>query len=293
MKKLWLTWLLVLWTGLVWAQPPVPMLWKVGGKGPHSVYLLGSFHMLKDSDYPLAPAVGAALADAQQLYFEVSPQEMQSPDLAEKMNRAALRTDGKALQQALPPKTWAALQAYAAKTGMPLDALQAYKPWFVALAMTLAEFQKLGFTPALGLDQYLMREAARSRKPTHGLESADAQIQLLDSLDTALQGDFLAETLIDLQDMPAQTEALHGAWHRGDDLALDRISAGDMRQRFPVLYQRVNVDRNRAWLPQVEALLQPGSGGNTLVVVGAMHLVGSDGLVQMLQARGYRVQRLR
>lgn len=292
MKKMVLVWLLVLWTGLAWAQPPVPLLWKVSG-AQGSVYLLGSFHLLKESDYPLAPSVDAALADVKEVYFEVSPQEAQSPALAEKMNRVAMRTNGKTLQQSLSPKTWTALQAYAAKNQMSLEPLQSFKPWFIAVGLTMAEFMKLGFSPAVGLDQYFMTRAEQTKKPAWGLETADAQITLLDGMDAATQGDFLTETLIDLQDMPTLVGALHDAWRQGDDAALDRLGSADMRARFPKLYQQLLVDRNRAWLPKLEVLLQPGASGNALVVVGALHLVGRDGLVQMLQARGYRVQRLR
>lgn len=292
MKKLVLTWWLVMCAGLAWAQAPVPLLWKVSS-GANSMYLLGSFHLLKPTDYPLAPSVDAALADAQQLYFEVSPQEMESADLADKMNRTALRTDGRTLQQALPPKAWAGLRAYAAKAGMPLEPLQPFKPWFVALALTLAEFQKLGFSPALGLDQHLMQAAARSQKPAWGLETADAQIQMLDSMDAAIQGDFLAETLLDLQDMPGQTDTLHRAWREGDAKGLERESMADLRARFPALYTRLIVDRNRAWLPQLQDLLDGKKpGGRALVVVGALHLVGRDGVVRMLADKGYRVERL-
>lgn len=291
-RILWLcVWLLS--STLAWAQSPVPLLWKVSS-GANSIYLLGSFHLLKPTDYPLASSVNAALADARQLYFEVSPQEMQSADMADLMNRAARRTDGRTLQQALPPPTWAALRAYAAKAGMPLEPLQPFKPWFVALAMTLAEIQKLGFSPALGLDQHLMQAAARDQKPAWGLETADAQIQMLDGMDAATQGDFLAETLIDLQDLPGQTDTLHRAWREGDAAALEREGMADLRTRFPVLYTRLIVDRNRAWLPQLQALLEgKKAGGRALVVVGALHLVGPDGVVQMLASQGYRVERLR
>jgi len=292
MKRILWACCLLLSTTLAWAQAPVPLLWKVSSDSS-SIYLLGSFHLLKPTDYPLAPSVDAALADAQQLYFEVSPQDMLSADLSDKMNRAALRTDGRTLQQALPPKTWLALRAYADKAGMPLEPLQSFKPWFVALALTLAEFQNLGFSPALGLDQYLMQAAARSQKPARGLETADAQIQLLNGMDAATQGDFLAETLIDLQDMPGQTDTLYRAWREGDAAALERESMADLRTRFPALYTRLIVDRNRAWLPQLQALLAgKKAGGRTLVVVGALHLLGKDGVVQMLTNKGYRVERL-
>ena len=291
MKKIVLGWLWALSTTLAWAQAPVPMLWKVSD-ADNSIYLLGSFHMLKPSDYPLAPSVGAALADVQQVYFEVAPREMADPALPARMMQAATRTDDKTLQQAVSPATWRALQRYAAKNQMDVASLQGLKPWFVAMLLALTESQKLGLNPALGLDQHLMERAAQTGKPTQGLETAEAQIAMLDSLDGTLQDAYLQDTLREIGDFKALFEALHTAWRQGDASALERAALAEMRDQYPVLYQRVNVDRNKVWLPQLEALLKDKVRDNVLVVVGALHLVGSDGVVHLLAGQGYPVERL-
>ncbi|PQA76346.1 TraB/GumN family protein [Rhodoferax sp. TS-BS-61-7] len=292
MRRLAWVWLWALSTTLAWAQAPVPMLWKVSD-ADNSIYLLGSFHMLKASDYPLAPSVGAALADVQQVFFEVAPHEMADPALPARMMQAATRTDGKTLQQAVSPATWRALQRYAAKNQMDVAGLQGLKPWFVGMLLALTESQKLGLNPALGLDRHLMERAAQAGTPTRGLETADAQIAMLDSLDATLQDAFLQDTLREMGDFKGLFEALHTAWRQGDVAALERTALAEMREQYPVLYQRVNVDRNKAWLPQLDALLRDKARDNVLVVVGALHLVGSDGVVRMLADKGYQVERLR
>lgn len=76
------------------AKPPVPLLWKVTGPGDARVYLLGSFHLLKPQDYPLSPDVEQAFEASQRVVFELSPEDMQSPQLASRMVQAATRTDG-------------------------------------------------------------------------------------------------------------------------------------------------------------------------------------------------------
>ena len=292
MRQLAWVWLWALSTTLAWAQAPVPMLWKVSD-ADNSIYLLGAFHMLKASDYPLAPSVNAALADVQQVFFEVAPREMADPALPAKMMQAATRTDGKTLQQTVSPATWRALQRYAAKNQMDVASLQGLKPWFVGMLLALTESQKLGLNPALGLDRHLMDRAAQAGTPTQGLETADAQIAMLDSLDATLQDAFLQDTLREMGDFKGLFEALHTAWRQGDVAALERTALADMREQYPALYQRVNVDRNKAWLPQLDALLRDQARDNVLVVVGALHLVGSDGVVRMLADKGYRVERLR
>jgi uncharacterized protein len=291
MKKITFAWLLALSTCVAWAQAPVPLLWKVSD-ADNSIYLLGSFHMLKPTDYPLARSVDAAFVDVQQLVFEVPPQEMADPALAAKMMQTAARTDGKTLQQTLSPKAWKALQSYANKNKLPVASLQGFKPWFVALLLTMTEVQKLGVSPALGLDQHLMDRAVQARKPTSGLESAESQIAMLDGLSPRLQEAFLQDTLREMGDTKGLLDQLHAAWRRGDDTALDRIAMTEMRDKYPELYERVNIARNQAWLPKLEALLKDSHRDNMLVVVGALHLVGKDGVVRLLANKGYRVERV-
>lgn len=271
------------------ASPPVPLLWKVDGKGG-TLYLLGSFHLLKPDDYPLSPDVMQAFAQADRLTFELPPADVQSPELAAKMLRAARRSDGKRLQDALEAPTWQALATQARKHGIPLESLQPMKPWFVALTLSLAEMRRQGMQADAGLDNYLMQLAQARGKPADGLERADEQIALLDSMTATEQQQLLAETL-DEAGAADQVNALHDAWRRGDVHLLTTQMAEDMRKQYPALYQDINVERNARWVPRLEQRLGK-QGGTTLVVVGALHLLGRDGVVERLRARGYRVERI-
>lgn len=290
-KNYWVGLLWALWVCVVGAQPPEPLLWKVSA-GDTSVYLLGSMHLLTEADYPLAPAVEAAFADSAALVFEISPDNLEQAQLAQAMLQAATRTDGKTLQQSLPATTWNALHAYAQSRGLPVAALQHYKAWFVALMVMMGESQSAGLNPALGLDAHFMARAAAAGKATAGLESAASQIALFDGMGVQVELQFLQETLADVARLPVQMDELLQAWRRADESALLRIGLQDLRADYPALYQRINVERNRAWLPRVQALLHT-RGSKALVVVGALHLLGEDGLVQLLARQGYRVQRLR
>ncbi|MDT8991974.1 TraB/GumN family protein [Curvibacter sp. APW13] len=275
-----------------WAQPPVPLLWKVSD-ADNSVYLLGSMHMLTKDDYPLAPVVEAAFDDSSKLVFEVAPQGMDPARVAPLMLQVGTRRDGKSLQQALPPATWKALEAYAASRGMQSYALQQFKPWFVALMIISAESMRVGLDPAQGLDQHFMARAAAAGKATDGLESAESQIALFDRLGPKAELEFLQETLADLPRFQAQMDELLQAWRQADEATIERIGLHELRRDYPALYQSINVARNRAWLTLVQAMLRQPGPDNTLVVVGAMHLLGRDGLVQQLRQRGLRVERLR
>ncbi|MFT4248600.1 MAG: TraB/GumN family protein [Pseudomonas sp.] len=272
--------------------PPVPLLWKVS-KGDARVYLLGSFHLLKQDDYPLSPDVDRAFADARRLVFELAPEEVESPDLGRRMVQAALRQDGSSLQQELDAQTWRKLQAYAASRRLSLDTLTGYRPWFVGLTVSLAGMAQQGMDPVLGLDRHFMQLAAKSGKPATGLERADEQIALLAGMSPEEQRQMLAESLDDAAGGEGQTGRLHEAWRRGDAERLWKEMAQDMRRQYPALYRSINVERNERWVPRLEQMLRSApADGNVLVVVGALHLLGGDGVVEKLRARGYRVERV-
>lgn len=272
------------------AEPPVPLLWKVSD-ADNAVYLLGSFHLLTPDDYPLAAEVDAAFADAEELVFELSPAEANSPLLAQQMLQAAMRTGPGSLQQDLGPELWARLQAYAAANRLPLAQLAAVEPWYVALTVSLMEMGKMGLDPALGLDRHFMDAAARAGKPAAGLELASEQVAVLSGMTLLEQKQMLAEALQEAEGGPDELRGMHAAWRSGDAGRMWTQMAAEMKQDYPALYRRINIERNDAWLPELEQRLARKSG-DTLVVVGALHLLGGDGVVEKLRAKGYRVERI-
>ena len=277
------------------AGPPVPLLWEVAD-ADNRLYLLGSFHLLRADDYPLAPDVDAAYADADALLLELSPRELESAEFGARMRLAARREDGRRLDDALGPELAARLRRWRDANGSALGEaaaeLQTYDAWFVGLLVSLTELGRHGLDPALGLDRHLGRRAAADGKPAAGLETGAQQIAFLDGMPAEDQRQLLDEALAEAGD-PARIDRLHADWRRGDAEALWTAMGEEMRREHPALYRRMNAERNRAWLPRLEARLAPAAGdADTLVVVGALHLLGEDGLVALLRGKGYRVRRL-
>jgi hypothetical protein len=291
LRSAWLVGLLVLATGCARAEPPRPLLWKVSDVDNH-LYLLGSFHALKPADYPLAPSVDAAFADADLVAFELPPAELNSPELGQQMLAAARLPAGQALQQMLSPQAWQELQKYCQGRGLPLANFQGLEPWFVALLVGLDSLAQAGYDPSLGLDRNLMERAGKAGKTTLGLEHGSDQVALFDGMSPAEQAETLEEALQDAGD-PAQVERLHALWRAGDDQKLYTEMAGDFRRKFPALYRHMDVERNDAWLPKLRAMLDSEHRRNALVVVGSLHLLGDEGLVARLRAAGYKVERVR
>lgn len=273
------------------ASGQIPLLWKVSD-ADSAVYLLGSFHLLKQEDYPLSKDIDAAFDDAQTIVFEVEPSTLTAPDTAEKFKQAAGYADGRTLTQVLPKAARDRLQKMLSVSGGSVEQMDAIEPWAVTLSLVLGMTQTLGFRQDQGLDATLMKRAAEAQKAVAGLETVDDQINALDSIPMNEQVSGLDELLAKPQETMSDLVEMHDWWKRGDLKSLDEKMRVEMKQKTPVSYQLVNVARNDAWVPKIEQRLAESTKDNTLVVVGAMHLLGSDGVVDKLRAKGYKVERV-
>lgn len=292
MSKRWIVALLIACVASpALAEPPRPLLWKVSDRD-NSLYLLGSFHLLRSGDYPLAASTDAAFADAERVVFELSPEEMADPAGAQRMAQAALRTDGRTLQQSLPADSWRKLEAFASRRRLPLQNFQAMEAWFVSLIVSVTEMQALGLDPDLGLDKHFADRAVKAGKPTRGLETFDQQIAFFDTMPAEEQRLALQETLDEAAEARAEIDRMHRLWRAGDAEGLFAETGAELKAEYPALYKRLNRDRNLAWLPRLREMLDDSRSDDTLVVVGALHLLGEDGLVALLCAEGYTVERL-
>ena len=272
-------------------QPPLPLMWKVQDRD-NAVYLLGSFHLLKDGDYPLSSDIDQAFLDAERVVFEVSPAELDDPTVAGRFLAAAAYDGPRTLSEVLTPRLREELRRLMARQGGSIEQVDGYEPWFVNLSLLMGLSQSLGFSAEQGLDRHLMARAAEAGKPIGGLETLEAQLRVLDETPMDEQMVGLADFLDRPQDMPAKLDELHQAWRSGDAATLESLTRLQMLEKTPETYRTVNIERNDAWLPQLQAMLQAPGDDDVLVVVGALHLLGDDGLVEKLRAQGYQVERI-
>jgi uncharacterized protein len=267
------------------AAPARNFLWKVNGRGG-AVYVVGSVHLLTKDFYPLNPAVEAAYQDSDLLVEEVDLGDMSGAASQLAFLSHGMLPSTQPLATVLSATTMALLNSRAADLGMPMEALRQFKPWMIALTVEALEWQKAGFDADLGLDKHFYDQAKADGKAVQGLETVEYQISRFDELPMAMQDHLLAETLKDIDTEQANMSRLIEAWRSGDALAVERIVLKDLQQE-PQLYQQLLVDRNKNWMPKIDALF--ARRGHAMVVVGAAHLVGPDGLLTMLKAKGYTV----
>lgn len=265
-------------------------LWKAS-KGQGVVYLVGSVHMLTADFYPLAAALETAFKDSDLLVEEADLSEMLSPSTQFSLLQRGMLPAGQTLDKVVSPATLALVNAHAGALGPggAVDAVKQFKPWFLAMTLEAMEWQKAGFDPQLGLDKHFYDRAQSEGKAVQGLETTEFQISLFDGMSAEQQDRFLAETLKDLNKDTATVGQLASAWKAGDVAGVERFVLQDL-QSDPQVYQRLLVGRNRTWLPKIEALF--GRPHPAIVVVGAAHLVGPDGLVSLLKAKGYTLTQL-
>jgi len=270
------------------AQPARDFIWKVTSPAG-ALYLVGSVHLLTKDFYPLNPALDTAFKDSDLLVEEADLGELESPASQFKLLSRGLLPGNQSLDAVVSAATYALVTKKVSDLGMPMEPLKRFKPWMLAMTLEELEWQKAGFDASLGLDRHFYDRAMVDGKRVQGLETVDYQLSLFDQMTKEEQDRMLAESLKDLDREQASVITLTNAWKAGDAATVERIVLDDVKGD-PIMYERLLVNRNRNWLPTLDALLN--RKGRAFVVVGAAHLVGPDGLLAMFKAKGYKVEQL-
>jgi uncharacterized protein YbaP (TraB family) len=268
-----------------WAEAPV---WAIEG-ARNTVYLAGSVHLLRAQDAALPAAFERAYADADVLVMELDLDDMDPMAMSGWVLENGTLNDGRTLRDVLGTARFERLEREGNRLGVPLEMLERMEPWLAAMTLAQIQYVKLGFDPEHGVEKQLERRARMDRKTITGLESMEDQLGILDGLSPEEQAHFLDLTLEEMHDMESETNTLLAAWRNGDAKQLASILS-DEYDVAPTLYRRLVSERNRRWMPQIEQLLRDDK--DYLIVVGALHLVGEDGLLELAGAKGYRAKQL-
>lgn len=266
-----------------------PAAWHVSGEDSE-LWLLGSIHYLRERDYPLPPRIEELYQLADTLVMELDLDDLDLLAAQASFMEAGILPASGTLRAVLDPEVYDLTEARAADLGLPILLLERLEPWLVALTLMDLGMNRLGYQASRGLEQYLVRRSFTDGKEILGLETLDDQIGIFDSLSWADQEALLLLTLTDLQAAEAEMTTLLDAWRDGnlDELAAELTADFD---ELPELQTALVSSRNRRWAAKLEELLQ--GSGRYLVVVGALHLVGEDSVIELLSARGFDVVRVR
>jgi len=278
--------LLVALSALPAKQPEKHMLFRVHGPNGACVFLLGSVHLLSAEAGKLPPAVDSAFERAKTVAFETSFDSLQLRAM-EMMTRARYQ-NGATLRSSLSPAGAARLDTVLKSYGLTLDQVNGFKPWFVSMLLMQTVMQRAHFEAKYGVDMQLNARAHTANKSIVGLESVEMQLGMFDSLSPAEQ-----ESMVLKSNGPDSSSRvlmkIKDAWMTGDVAALDALLNEGLKD-VPTIFAKLVSDRNAAWIPKIEQMVK--TGDDALIVVGAGHLVGKSGVVEMLRAKGYKVDQI-
>lgn len=263
-------------------------IWRIQTDN-NRVYLLGSVHLLKKEDYPLPEVMEKALEDSRKLVVEVKLDELEDPSTQQMILSKGLNPEKQSLRQIVSSETYELARKQTQAMGLEIEKFDLFKPWLLALTLTTLEMQRLGFDPRNGIDKYFFDKARKENKDVLNLETAEYQIDRFNGMSSKMQETFLLQTLKEIDTIGKEFAEIVDAWKAGDTKALEATLLESFTE-FPEAYQQLVLERNSNWLPQIESFLK--QRGNYLIVVGAGHLVGKDGLIASLKAKGYSVEQL-
>jgi len=282
----WLA-LLPLSAGTAAYAHPVTM-WLAEGAN-NRVYLLGSVHLLRREDHPLPRVIETAYQDAEGLYMELDMDDIDARAVQETVNRLGMVDERSSLRELMGDDLYAEALAAADALDVPLDMLARTEPWYAAITVEQLVLTRIGFNPIYGVEMHLLNKATQDGKEILGFETIEQQLGLLDGLSLDAQRELLMQTLAEGAEMQGLMDGLINAWRTGDVDFLERNLLTDLAN-YPELYQTIVASRNRAWADTIGRLL--ASGDDYLVVVGALHLVGEDGVPRLLEHRGFTVRQM-
>ncbi|MDA8142053.1 MAG: TraB/GumN family protein [Desulfobacteraceae bacterium] len=258
------------------------LLWRIKMDGKAAGYLLGTIHSSDRRVTNLRTAVAQALDRSDRFVMEM---EMDASALTS-FGSSMMLPSGQDLESLLGAALYKEVQSAMTAYGMPAEVIRQLKPWVVMALLSMPKPDG-----GLILDLVLQQRAAAAGKPTTGLETAEEQLAVFEQLSMSDQIDLLKMTLAQLPTLPKVMEQLIQAYAADD---LKQIAAladnyknqgnTDVLKRFTF---RLNDERNQRMTQRMKPYLQQG---NSFIAVGAMHLAGPKGIVQLLRQAGYQVE---
>lgn len=267
-----------------------PAMWRLSD-ADSEIYLFGTFHILP----PSLNWTTARLDDAlTRTPITMTEADTDSPESQAKMaalvQELGLNPPGVTLSSQLGPERAKQFGLVAARIGLPMAALEPMRPWLALLSLAVGAMQAEGYSSEAGAETVILSRAAAQKDKVAHLETTEFQIRALASLSTE---EWLADferNLEQIADFEGFSKRTLNAWKTGDLQTIDREMIGPMRVAAPGAYKTLMVDRNTNWVGRIEDIMS--GSDDYFIAVGAGHLIGEDGVVEMLKRKGYAIERV-
>ena len=264
-------------------------LWKIQSDG-NTAYVLGSIHFMKQDSYPLDKRIEDAFEASDVLAVEANVNDITKINL-QKLLETAFYPENETLEDHVSGQTYEQVKKAAEDSGLPLLLLSRQRPWFIALTFTSMELLKQGLDPSYGIDLHFLTKASGQKKIVE-LENLDSQIDLLSGFTDTEQEAFLLHTLDELKTSTENVEKLIRAWETGDLQRMESLTTEGLRMSSGMssVYEKLIYERNRRMVSKIQDFL--GTGDTYFVVIGAGHLVGEEGIIKLLEKKGYCAEQI-
>ncbi len=258
------------------------LLWKISGKYLEKPsYLFGTMHILCEEDAQLSENLKAVIRDTEQIFFEIdmdNTQEMMGALKFLSMN------DGKRISQLLSQEDYEKVKKFFDdnKSMIPFSMMDRFKPYFVS---SMIGEQMMACKSTKGMETQIMAEADKYEKEIHGLETIAFQAGIFDSIPYEKQARDLVMYVDSIDSYKSVLKSMTDVYREQDLEKMEKL----MLKSDPGMEQYMDLllyDRNRRW---IDLMLSNMVERSTLFAVGAGHLPGNQGVIELLRKRGYDV----
>ncbi len=263
------------------------LIWKVSSRRS-TIYLLGSIHVGSSDMYPLPRHIEEAFRQSSMLVVEVDLNKIDRNKLEPLLMTKGMYPLHDSLWNHVSPETKTLVTRFCDENGLPSAAFARVKPWLATVMASMLPMQASGMTPELGIDQHFLNLAANTMR-VEQLETAEWQLRLLADIPESQQEQYLASTIKSAAVSQQVVNQFKSAWMTGDADKLDTLVSGAW-EGASGLQNKIFGDRNPHMADVAGQCLK--NNQRCFVVVGAGHLVGHEGVVRLLQARGFKVEQL-
>lgn len=269
------------------AEPARPALWRVSDPDT-TVYLFGTVHLLPDGYAWRTAKFDAAAAKADTLVLEIA--DVNDPAAQAASYKAVALAKGlPPILDRVPAEKRAALAAAIESAGLKTGQLDGLKTWAAALTIGTMTGKGSGASADNGIDKQLGKLFRDSGRPITGLETTPQQLGYFDTLPESAQRQLLLGMVDDAAGAGQDVTAMIAAWGKGDMKKI-AVTFDDELKISPELADKLVRQRNVAWAKWIEQRM--ATPGTVMIAVGAGHFAGSDSVLGLLKADGYKVERL-
>lgn len=273
------------------AKETGPAMWVVSDDDTR-IYLFGTVHLLPKGVTWETAAFRKAMAETQVTAIETDTESAYSRATVSAMvYEHGLNPSWQTLRGVLGAERYTKLAEVAKRYHLPLERMQTYRPWLALTMFSVEVMNANGFSRDLGVERVVITAAKAERDKIFTMETPEAQIKALATMDGPETLDNFDVQIASLVDFKAKMDPLLAAWRTGNVSELDKRASADMREMAPAAYRALLVNRNANWVERLQGWMR-GKGTNYFVAVGAAHLVGPDSVLAMLEKRGIKATRV-